>query len=97
MRKFPLLLFSIAAGCATAPGDHTGRKFDNAARCDAGPAQALIGQDRNRAVDHEARRLSGAVIVRWIPFNAFVPQDYREDRLNLRRGPNGRIESISCG
>jgi hypothetical protein len=57
----------------------------------------LIGKKRSDKVAGEARRLSGAKLLRWIAPGMMVTMDYREDRLNLQLGTDGRIASAHCG
>jgi hypothetical protein len=65
--------------------------------CDAGKAQSLLGRSESADTEAEAKRLSGAGIVRWIPEGGMVTMDYREDRLNLRLDGSGKIVGIDCG
>ena len=65
--------------------------------CDASKAQSLLGRSQDPATEAEAKRLSGAGMVRWIPEGGMVTMDYREDRLNLRLDGSGKIVGIDCG
>lgn len=65
--------------------------------CDAAKAQSLLGRSQSPANEAEAKRLSGAGIVRWIPEGGMVTMDYREDRLNLHLDGEGKIIRIECG
>ena len=65
--------------------------------CDASKAQSLLGRTESAETESEAKRLSGAGIVRWIPEGGMVTMDYREDRLNLRLDASGKINGIDCG
>ena len=65
--------------------------------CDASKAQSLLGRTESADTEAEAKRLSGAGIVRWIPEGGMVTMDYREDRLNLRLDASGKINHIDCG
>jgi Peptidase inhibitor I78 family len=65
--------------------------------CDASKAQSLLGRSESADTEAEAKRLSGAGIVRWIPEGGMVTMDYREDRLNLRLDGAGKIVGIDCG
>lgn len=93
MRVLPIALLALA-GCApkaapvvAAPG----------VECMAEPVQALVGRARSDAVTVEAKRLSGAKVVRWLTPDMIVTMEFRADRLNLVLGMDGRIGSARCG
>ncbi|HEX8126146.1 MAG TPA: I78 family peptidase inhibitor [Allosphingosinicella sp.] len=84
----------LASGCATtAPPAEAGAM----GKCDAAKAQGLIGRTRSAETAAEALRLSGAKGLRWIAPGAMVTMDYREDRLNLRVDPEGKVVKVDCG
>jgi hypothetical protein len=66
-------------------------------RCEAPKARTLVGRKRGPRVEAEARRLTGATVIRWVPKGAMVTMDHREDRLNLHLDHRGRILTVSCG
>jgi uncharacterized protein involved in type VI secretion and phage assembly len=82
----------LTAGCATAAPPERG-----AGKCDAAKAQKLIGRARSAGLGAQAKRLSGAASLRWIAPGTMVTMDYREDRLNLRVDPAGRVVKVDCG
>ena len=65
--------------------------------CNAEKLGSLVGKPRGPEVEAEARRLSGANIVRWLEPGMMVTQEFRPDRLNLHLGTDGRIGSARCG
>ncbi|HEX8309638.1 MAG TPA: I78 family peptidase inhibitor [Allosphingosinicella sp.] len=83
----------LASGCATA----TAPAEPEAGKCDSSKAQALIGRSRSAETGTEALRLSGARSLRWIAPGTMVTMDYREDRLNLRVDPAGKVVKADCG
>lgn len=83
----------LAAGCATAPPTEAG----GGGKCDASKARKLIGRTKSAETGAEALRLSGAKTLRWIAPGMMVTMDYREDRLNLRVDPDGKVVAINCG
>jgi hypothetical protein len=99
------LLILLAGGCATVPPANAGTTTDEEqpprvegeGRCDAKPAQHLVGRTRNGEIGTEALRLSGARTLRWIPEGTMVTMDYREDRLNIDLDRSNRITRIRCG
>ncbi len=82
------------AGCATAAEEVPVR---GGGRCDASKAQKLIGQARSDKLGARALRLSGATAQRWIGPGAMVTMDYRENRINLRVDPDGKVVKVDCG
>jgi Peptidase inhibitor I78 family len=65
--------------------------------CDASKAQSVIGRSRSAETGAEALRLTGAKALRWIAPGTMVTMDYREDRLNLRVDPAGKVVKVDCG
>lgn len=90
-------LLAMSAGCAAAPPAEDDSAPKGNGRCDAAPAQKLIGRARSKAVAAEARRLSGAAAFRWIPEGGVATMDYREDRLNIHLDSRNRIARLDCG
>ena len=90
-------ILMVSAGCAAAPPAEDGATPKGGGSCNAAPAQKLLGQSRSRAAGAEARRLSGAAALRWIPEGTVVTMEYREDRINIYLDGTNRIKEISCG
>jgi hypothetical protein len=65
--------------------------------CNASKLGGLTGKTRSPEAEAEARRLSGANVVRWLEPNAIVTMEFRADRLNLHLGTDGKIGSARCG
>ncbi|OCC02775.1 hypothetical protein BA190_22400 [Labrys sp. WJW] len=64
--------------------------------CVAAAAQRLVGQPRPS--DDEARKLTGARIVRQIKPGQAVTFDFRPDRVTITTNPaTGRVVSAGCG
>ena len=42
-------------------------------------------------------RASNAAVLRWAPPGAMLTMDYREDRVTVRLGPDGKVSAIDCG
>lgn len=100
----PVALLAVLAGCAAQPaaeaqpaGSPETATGGPERACDAAKAQSLLGRSESAATEAEAKRLSGAGIVRWIPEGGMVTMDYREDRLNLHLDRGGKIVRIACG
>ena len=107
MRTIPTAMLAMLAACAAQPAAEAepaqpAESPETATggperACDASKAQSLLGRSESPATEAEAKRLSGAGIVRWIPEGGMVTMDYREDRLNLRLDAAGKIIGIDCG
>ena len=95
-----LLLISAAAGCATVPpaeAEGSPAQVEPSTRCDAAPAQGLVGRPASQDLAAEAMRLSGATALRWIPHGMMVTMEYREGRLNIALDSANTVIRISCG
>ncbi|HLR13140.1 MAG TPA: I78 family peptidase inhibitor [Burkholderiaceae bacterium] len=66
-------------------------------RCDADPAQALLGETINSDVEARARELSGSKTVRTLRPNNVITMEYNPQRINLRVDEQDVITSAGCG
>jgi hypothetical protein len=98
-RALVLPLLAVACTAAERPRDPADSPHERGAgtACNAAAAHRLVGRQRSEAAAAEAKRLTGAAAIRWIPLGAMVTMDYRPDRLNIRLDRNGRILSLDCG
>lgn len=69
----------------------------NEYRCDADPAQSLLGKTVNDQIEAQAKRLSGAKVVRTLRPRNVITMEYNPQRINLRVDKQGMITSIGCG
>ena len=93
-------LMLMTMGCAPLPPSEPSEDEvppEGAGRCDAGPAQALVGREASAELGAEALRLSGAVKLRWIRPGMMVTMDYREDRLNVELDDTNKVTKVRCG
>ncbi len=90
----PIAALALAGACA--PQERPAPNPPGV-ECDAGKVDGLIGRTRTAEVEAEAKRLSGANLVRWLEPNAIVTMEFRADRLNLHLGTDGKIGSARCG
>jgi len=100
MSRIWVLALLPLMGCAAVPPDvEPEPPVEGAAarKCDAGPAQGLVGQAATTELGAEALRLTGAQRLRWIRPGDAVTMDYREDRLNVHLDAQGRVQRLSCG
>ena len=65
--------------------------------CAASGGAPLIGRRRSAAAEAEAKRLTGAVVVRWIAPGDAVTEDFNTGRINIEIDSRGRIVSFRCG
>jgi hypothetical protein len=97
MIRFALPIAALAAtACHPVPPAQTPPPAEGAA-CNAEGLDDLIGKARSEVVAADARNRSGASVVRWLTPDMIVTMEYREDRLNLHLGTDGRIGSVRCG
>jgi hypothetical protein len=91
----------MTAGCAQVPPADAAEEENPAEHgsgtCDASKGQSLIGRTRSGALGEEAKRLTGATALRWIPPGAMVTMDYREDRVNLELDARNKVTVVRCG
>lgn len=66
-------------------------------RCDADPAQKLVGQDYNSALEQQALTLSGSRTVRTLRPRQAITMEYDPERVNLRLDERDVITSVGCG
>jgi len=86
---------ALAAMAVTAcQADSTGRDTPGICRPEA--AEALAGMDR--LSDEQARRMTGATLVRQIVPGQGVTMDYRQERVTIETDPKtGKIIRALCG
>ena len=91
------LLGLAAAACTQEARPETPPAAVPGVECNANNLQALIGQKRSEALTAEAKRLSGANVVRYLTPGMMVTMEFRADRLNLHLGTDGKVGSARCG
>ncbi len=88
----PLAASLFASACAATPPPVAG---EPAGHCDVAAAKAYIGQAATPTVVEQARKATGADVVRTLDKDAVVTMEYRAGRLNLITDA-GRIINASC-
>ncbi|MBP0580260.1 hypothetical protein J8I29_13130 [Labrys sp. LIt4] len=92
----PFLPFLPVAMLALAACASNAAQPGQSATCVAEAAQRLVGQPK--PTDDEARKLTGAPIVRQIKPGQAVTFDFRQDRVTITTNPaTGRVVSAGCG
>lgn len=91
-----LVLLAGCAGESTPPAPSAGAQADAAPGvCRPDAAAALVGRDR--IGDDEAKRLTGATLVRQIAPGDPVTADFRAERVTIETDPaTGKIVTASC-
>ena len=93
-----LAALTLLAGCTSvAATEQPAPAPASDGKCNAAPAQHLIGRQESPETGAEAQRLSGASRMRWIRPGQMVTMDYREDRLNIELDAQGQVKVVRCG
>ena len=95
-RSLAFLILLMPPACASAPRQEAATAFDED-RCDAAAAARLIGKKASPALGEQAKRLSGAAMVRIIRAGDPVTSDYMTSRINVDVGRDGRVTGFRCG
>lgn len=101
------LLAGLLAACSTpvdldaprsvTPGGTSSLFAQSEYRCDADPAQSLIGKTYNSSIDQEARSLSGSRTIRTLRPGQVITMEYDPERINLRLDERDTIITVGCG
>lgn len=101
-----LSIGSLLAGCSSVDLDaprssSSGSSFSlfeySEFRCDADPAQKMVGQKYSDSIAEQARKASGSRTVRTLRPRQVITLEYDPERLTLRLDGNDVIEAIGCG
>ena len=76
----------LLSACQSQPTQATAAASENAGLCNRAAAEALAG--RKRVTDDEAKRLTGAGLVRQIAPNSPVTLDFRQERVTIETEPD---------
>ncbi len=100
MRTIPLCLALLTlAACAPVerPVGDVPPPLTGPAKCNAEPAQVLLGRKADRQLGEEIMRLTGATRFRWGPPGAMFTRDYRIERVNVMYDNDMIVTGINCG
>lgn len=102
-----VLTISLAACAATPPssgaesgpvtGDSTPPVQAGGSLCDAGKAQAAVGQAASAEAIEKARVDAGAGVARVLKPGQMVTMEFRADRLNIDVDDNNNVKTVRCG
>jgi hypothetical protein len=65
--------------------------------CQAERAQSFVGQPAGKESGEGILRASNAKVLRWALPGVMLTMDFRNDRVTVRTGSDGKITAISCG
>lgn len=93
MKRALAMLPLALAGCATA---QTPVEPAPTGKCDAKSLTSVVGQTASEQLGAEILRRSGAARLRWISPGMMVTMEYRDDRVNVKLGPDNKVAAITC-
>ena len=92
--KAVVLVAMAVAGCTTMDRASNGDVAGDT--CNAAAVQDLVGKPVGTS-EADAKRRTGAAVVRSYVTGAALTMDYRADRLNIETDAAGTILKLSCG
>lgn len=97
MRFLLLLIAPVLAACAQQPAAAPPSVPSAGGTCNAGPAQFAVGQAYGEALGEDARRRSGARVLRVVRPGQVVTMEFNEQRLTLQLDAGQRVQAARCG
>jgi hypothetical protein len=96
MRNLAAAAAATLAACSTAPANppvvgQTGYICRNAG------LDRFAGQPATSELGAEMLGATGARVLRWVRPGMMVTMEFRQDRLTVHLGADGRVESAACG
>jgi hypothetical protein len=89
------------AGCAASadapPRSTTIHGVTPGHKCETGDTDQFLGQATDGESGPAILRVTKAAALRWAPPGVMLTMDFREDRVTVRLGPDGKITAIKCG
>jgi hypothetical protein len=95
MRRLLLLTPALLAACSTVPTAVHGETPGHI--CNAAGTEDFMGQRGTSESGAAIMRATRATVLRWAPPGAMLTMDFREDRVTVDLGPDGKITKINCG
>lgn len=88
----------LDAPAASSPSRQTSGFFEQSDyRCDAEPAQTLVGKRIDDNIEAQARKLSGSKVVRTLRPGQVITMEYNPERVNVRVDDQDLITTVGCG
>ncbi|WP_106639316.1 I78 family peptidase inhibitor [Allosphingosinicella vermicomposti] len=98
MRFAAALLIPALGACATSASDGTAPAMPSiGGRCDAAPAQDMVGQPATAELGADVQRRTGANAFRWLQPGQIVTMEFRDGRVNVHLDEQNKVRSINCG
>jgi phage baseplate assembly protein W len=66
-------------------------------KCDATGTNQFIGQPGTSDTGAAVMHATNSAVLRWAPRGTMLTMDYREDRVTVHLGRDGKITEIKCG
>jgi hypothetical protein len=95
MRKAALCGPVLLAACATT--DTPVHGVTPGHKCDATGTNQFIGQPGTSDTGAAVMHATNSAVLRWAPRGTMLTMDYREDRVTVHLGRDGKITEIKCG
>jgi hypothetical protein len=92
-----LLVLLLLAGCETPPAEPVVHGRTPGHTCNAADTGSFVGQPGTRESGAAIMRATHSAVLRWAPPGVMLTMDFREDRVTVRLGPDGKITAINCG
>lgn len=106
MRKVAVVAPALLASCATGspPQDSPGRPQPTPIhgvtpghKCRTAGTSHFIGEPGTSETGAAIKRATRAAVLRWAPPGYMLTMDYREDRVTVYLGEDGKVTKVSCG
>ena len=97
MRKFLLVAAMLIGACSTAPAEIPVHGVTPGHKCETAGTDQFVGKTANTDTGTQIMRVSHAAVLRWAPPGVMLTMDFREDRVTVHTGPDGKITEIRCG
>lgn len=97
MRRALVFAPALLAACSTAPAETPVHGVTPGHKCQTAGTDRFIGQPGTSATGAAIMRVSHAAVLRWAPPGVMLTMDYREDRVTVHLGPDGKVTEIKCG
>ena len=92
MRKLVVLLPILLAACATG-----GMSEITAQKCEAAGTERFVGQAGTSESGAAILQATHSAVLRWAAPGTMLTMDYREDRVTVHLGADGKVTEIKCG
>jgi hypothetical protein len=95
MRKVMLVAPMLLAGCAAAQAPIHGVTAGH--KCGSVAPSSFVGEPATSELGSAILTATHAAVLRWAPPGVMLTMEYREDRVTVRIGQDGRVAAVNCG